>query len=118
MPVADVPSFTVWDNILYGRVEFAVWVDVFLFSKALDVILNLLPAWEVVFSLFFWLGWEPWELVKMIWDLESKLGIVGPPNSTDIWFLLENGRLEIQILEFVGGLKTCNTSTNYAYSFD
>ena len=72
-----------------------MWVDIFLPGEPLNVILDLLPAWEVVISLFFWLGREPWELVKMIWDLESKLGIVSPPNSTDIWFLLENGRLEI-----------------------
>ena len=96
--VADVPSFTVWDNILYGRVEFAMRVDILFFGEALNVILDLWPAWEVVASLFFWLSWEPWELVKVIWDLKSKLCIVAPPNSTDIWFLLEDGWLKIQIL--------------------
>jgi hypothetical protein len=70
-------------------------VDVFLFGEALDVILNLLPAWEVVTSLFFWLGREARELVKMIWDLESKVSIVGPPNSTNIWFLFEDSWFEI-----------------------
>ena len=81
-----------------------MWVDIFLSGEALDVILDLLPAWEVVISLFFWLGREPWELVKMIRDLESKLGIVGPPNSANIWFLLEDSWLKVQILKFVGGL--------------
>jgi hypothetical protein len=72
-----------------------MWVDVFLFGEALDVILNLLPAREVVTSLFFWLGREARELVKMIWDLESKVSIVGPPNSTNIWFLFEDSWFEI-----------------------
>ena len=95
-----------------------MWVDIFLFGEALDVILDLLPAWEVVTSLFFWLCREPWELVKMIWDLESKVSIVGPPNSTNVWFLFEDSWFEIQILKFVSGLKTCDTSSNYAHFLD
>ena len=95
-----------------------MWVDVFLSGEALDVILDLLPAWEVVISLFLWLGWEPWELVEMIRDLKSKLSIVGPPNSANIWLLLEDSWLKVQILKFVGGLQTSNTSTYYAYFLD
>ena len=93
--VADVPSFSILDDFLNSGVEFAVRINVFLFSKALNVRLDLRSTGEVISTLLLSLISKPWELVEMPWDLKAKVGIIASPDSAYIWFLLENCWLDV-----------------------
>ena len=95
--VANIPAFTVFDNLLDTRVEFTMRIYIFFFSKALYISLYFRSSWEN-FLVFFRFVPEPWEFIEMIGYLKTKFSVITSPNSSNVWLLLEYCAFKIKTL--------------------